>query len=131
MFLPVPVRWNEVETAVDPVVLDVSPVEAALVGEVLTKLLVDVISTHLPAVFAIDSVTKTWRVNNCQSQFHTFFFDFHSFLFDRCRFSDSEKKEIHRYCIYCVLQKYCDIYCSYMINTIKCLQYLYKLPCVL
>lgn len=40
---------DEVEAAVDPVVLDVLPVEAALVPEVLLKLLLDVVCHRPPA----------------------------------------------------------------------------------
>lgn len=41
--VPVAERGNEVQAAVDSVVLDVPPVQAALVSEVLLKLLVDVV----------------------------------------------------------------------------------------
>lgn len=47
--LPVSKRWYEIEAAVHPVVLDVFPVEAALVPEVLFKLLVDVVRDGPPA----------------------------------------------------------------------------------
>ena len=40
---------DEVEAAVDPVVLDVLPVESALVSEVLLKLVVDVALDGPPA----------------------------------------------------------------------------------
>lgn len=56
---------HEVQAAVDPVVLDVAPVQAALVGEVLTELVVDVIGADLPAVLAVDGVAKTGRVDYC------------------------------------------------------------------
>lgn len=42
-------RRDEVEAAVDSVVLDVLPVEAALVPEVLLKLLLDVVCDRPPA----------------------------------------------------------------------------------
>lgn len=42
-------RGDEVQAAVDSVVLDVPPVQAALVSEVLLKLLVDVVLQVLPA----------------------------------------------------------------------------------
>lgn len=43
-------KWrDEVEAAVHSVVLDVLPVQAALVSEVLLKLLIDVICDWLPA----------------------------------------------------------------------------------
>lgn len=47
--LPVSERRDEVEAAVDSVVLDVLPVEAALVPEVLLKLLLDVVCDRPPA----------------------------------------------------------------------------------
>lgn len=47
--VPVAERRDEVEAAVDSVVLDVPPVQAALVSEVLLKLLVDVVFYLLPA----------------------------------------------------------------------------------
>ena len=46
---PVSKRRNEVEAAVHSVVLDVLPVEAALVPEVLLELLVDVVCDGPPA----------------------------------------------------------------------------------
>ena len=47
--LPVTKGWDEVEAAVDPVVLDVLPVEPTLVSEVLLKLVVDVALDGPPA----------------------------------------------------------------------------------
>ena len=46
---PVSKWWDKVEAAVDPVVLDVLPVQPTLVPEVLFKLLVDVVCDWLPA----------------------------------------------------------------------------------
>lgn len=46
---PVAERRDEVEAAVDSVVLDVPSVQAALISEVLLKLLVDVVFYRLPA----------------------------------------------------------------------------------
>lgn len=47
--LPVSKRGYEVEAAVHSVVLDVLPVEAALVSEVVFELLIDVVSDSSPA----------------------------------------------------------------------------------
>lgn len=47
--LPVAKRRDEVEAAVNPVILDVPSVQATLVSEVLLKLLVNVILYVLPA----------------------------------------------------------------------------------
>lgn len=49
--LPVPVTkgGDEVDAAVDAVVLDVLAVEAAFITEILLELLVDVVSNWLPA----------------------------------------------------------------------------------
>lgn len=47
--LPVTKWRDEVKAAVNPVVLDVLPIEAALVSEVLLELLVDVVCDGLPA----------------------------------------------------------------------------------
>lgn len=46
---PVPKRGDEVQAAVHAVVLDVLAVEAALVAEILLKLLVHVVGDGLPA----------------------------------------------------------------------------------
>lgn len=43
-------RRDEVEAAVHSVVLDVPPVQPALISEVLLKLLVDVVFYFLPAI---------------------------------------------------------------------------------
>ena len=48
--VPVAKRRDEVEAAVDSVVLDVPPVQPALISEVLLKLLVDVVFYFLPAI---------------------------------------------------------------------------------
>lgn len=47
--LPLSKRGDEVQTAVDSVVLDVLPVQAALVPEVLLELLVDIVCDRPPA----------------------------------------------------------------------------------
>ena len=47
--LPMTKRWNKVEAAVHSVVLDIFPVEATLISEVLFKLLVYVVCDWLPA----------------------------------------------------------------------------------
>lgn len=47
--VPVAERGDEVQAAVDSVVLDVPPVQAALISEILLKLLVDVVLYALPA----------------------------------------------------------------------------------
>lgn len=47
--LPMTKGWDEIKAAVDAVVLDVLAVQAALISEVLLKLLVDVVSDWLPA----------------------------------------------------------------------------------
>lgn len=54
--VPVAEWRDKVEAAVDPVVLDVSPVQAALVSEVLFKLLVDVIFYVFPATQTTDQL---------------------------------------------------------------------------
>lgn len=47
--VPVAERGDEVQAAVDSVVLDVPPVQAALISKILLKLLVDVVLYALPA----------------------------------------------------------------------------------
>ena len=47
--LPVSERWNEIQAAVHSVVLDVFPVESALIPEVLFKLQIDVVRDRPPA----------------------------------------------------------------------------------
>ena len=57
--LPVPERRNEVEAAVDSVVLDVLSVQPALIPEVLLKLLIYVVCDRLPAGTHIHTHTHT------------------------------------------------------------------------
>lgn len=52
---PMPKGRDEVEAAVHSVVLDVLPVQATLITEILLKLLVNVISDGLPAGKGIQS----------------------------------------------------------------------------
>ena len=59
MSLPVPERRNEVEAAVDSVVLDVLSVQPALIPEVLLKLLIYVVCDRLPAGTHIHTHTHT------------------------------------------------------------------------
>lgn len=47
--LPMTKGWDEIKAAVHAVVLDILAVQAALISEVLLKLLVDVVSNWLPA----------------------------------------------------------------------------------
>lgn len=47
--LPVSKRRNEVQTAVDAVILDILPVQSTFIPEILLKLLLDVIRDGLPA----------------------------------------------------------------------------------
>lgn len=66
--LPVAPGRNEVQAAVDPVVLNVAPVQAALVGEVLPELVVDVVRAHLPALLAVHGVPEARRVDYGQPE---------------------------------------------------------------
>lgn len=56
---PVAVGWDEVQAAVHPVVLQVSPVQSVLVREVLPELLVDIVDASAPRLLAVDTVAKT------------------------------------------------------------------------
>lgn len=49
VLLPMPKWWDEVEAAVDSVVLNVLPVQSTLIPEVLLKLLIYVVCDWLPA----------------------------------------------------------------------------------
>ena len=56
-------KWrDEVEAAVDSVILDVSSVQPALISEVLFKLLVDVVLYRLPAEAYIKKHSRTLRM---------------------------------------------------------------------
>ena len=49
----------EVQAAVHPVVLDVAPVETALVLEVLVELVVDVLLTDPVALLTVERISET------------------------------------------------------------------------
>lgn len=61
--LPVAEGRNEVEAAVHPVVQNVLAVDAALVGEVLATLLVDVRAARTPALVAVYCVAESCTPN--------------------------------------------------------------------
>lgn len=50
-----------------PVVLDVATIQAALVGEVLSELVVDVVGADFPAVLAVYGIAEAWGVYDGQS----------------------------------------------------------------
>lgn len=100
----VPVRRQEVQAAVHAVVLDVPPVQPALVGEVLTELkiafvlfsgadrrhgpnylLVDVADARTPALLAVDAVAEAGRVDDRQAQPDAPLLDVHRLLLDARR----------------------------------------------
>ena len=56
---PVTVWRNEVQAAVHPVVLDVPPVQAALILEVFVELVVDVLLTDPVTFFTVQRITET------------------------------------------------------------------------
>lgn len=62
---PVPEGRDEVEAAVYSVVLDVLPVQAALITEILFKLLVDVVGDGLPAGKENSIKTKSRVTGHC------------------------------------------------------------------
>lgn len=57
--VPVTVRRDEVQATVYSVVLDVLPVQAALVREILPELLVDVSRARFPSVLTIHRVAES------------------------------------------------------------------------
>lgn len=68
------------------IILNVPPVQAALVGEVLPELFVDVLRTHPPAVLAVDRVAEPGCVHDGQPQLHTLLLDIERLLVDFGRF---------------------------------------------
>lgn len=77
---PVSPRRHKVEAAVDPVVLDVAPIQAALVGEVLAELLVNILGAHSPAVLAVDGIPESRSVDHRQPEAHASLLDVHRLL---------------------------------------------------
>jgi len=55
------VRWYKVQTTVYPVVLNVFPIQAALVRKILAELLVDVSRAGLPRVLAIYRIAESFN----------------------------------------------------------------------
>lgn len=113
--LPVPKRGNEVQAAVHTVVLDVLAVEAALVPEILLKLLVHVVGDGLPAggrgnmrpgwwlvargqgrpgrpsspLRVVDGVPEAWCVHNGELQLDPLLLNVHRVLQDLDRLADA------------------------------------------
>lgn len=79
----------KVEAAVHPIVLDIPPIESALVGEVLAELLVYVLGAHPPAVFAVDGISKAGRIHHRQSQPHAALLNVHGLLLHLRRLLDA------------------------------------------
>lgn len=73
-------RWDCIETAVYTIILNIFAIQAALVHEILTKLLVDVVGNDPPTVFSVDSIAKARRIDNVQSQSYAFFLNVQRFL---------------------------------------------------
>lgn len=75
-------RRNGIETAVNTIILDVFTIQAALVHEILTKLLVDVVGHNAPAILGIHSIAKARRIDDVQSQPYAFFLNVQRLLLD-------------------------------------------------
>lgn len=60
-YVPVSVRWYEVQATMYPIVLNILPVQSALVGKILPELLVDVSRACFPRVLAIHSITESFN----------------------------------------------------------------------
>lgn len=78
-------RWNSIETAVDTIILNIFAIQTAFVHEILTKLLIYVVDDDAPTIFSVNSIAIARRIDNVQSQSHTFFFDVQRLLFDSRR----------------------------------------------
>lgn len=89
-------RWYKVQQTVHPIVLDVPPVQPALVGKVLPELLVDVLRTHPPTVLAVDRVPKAGRVHDRQSQLDPLLLDVQRLFVDLGRLLDALLGVRHR-----------------------------------
>lgn len=78
---PVP-RGNSVETAVHTIILNIFTIQAALIHEILTKLLIDVVDYDAPAIFAAYAIAKAGRIDDVQSQSHASFLNVQRLLLD-------------------------------------------------
>lgn len=69
----------------DTIVLYIAAIEAALVGEILTELLINVLGADAPAILTVDGIPKAGRIDNGQTQSDAALLNVHGFLFDaRC-----------------------------------------------
>lgn len=75
-------RRYAVETAVYTIILNIFAVQAALVHEILTKLLVNVVGDNAPAILSVHSIAKARRIDNVQSQSYAFFLNVQCLLLD-------------------------------------------------
>ena len=57
--LPMAERWDEVQAAVDPIILDVLSVQSTLIPEILLKLLIYVVCDRLPTGTHTETHTDT------------------------------------------------------------------------
>jgi hypothetical protein len=67
---------------VNAIILNIFTVQAALVHEVLTELLIDVVGHNAPAIFSIHSIAKARRIDNVQSQSYAFFLNVQCLFLD-------------------------------------------------
>jgi hypothetical protein len=80
--LPVSPWRNGVQAAMHTIILDVLAIQAALVHEILTKLLVDVVDDNAPAIIGVQPIAKARRIDDVQSEPYAFFLDVQSLLLD-------------------------------------------------
>lgn len=80
---------HEIEAAVHPIVLDVAAIQAALVGEVLAELLVDVLGADAPAVLTVDGIPESRGVHHCQPEADAPLLDVHRLLLHLRRLLDA------------------------------------------
>lgn len=72
-----------------PIVLNIFPIQPALVGKILPELFVNVRRAHSPAILAIDGIAEARRIDNGQPEPDAFLLDVHRFAFDPCRLLDA------------------------------------------
>lgn len=65
------------------IILNVLTIQAALVGEVLTKLVVDIIDDHSPAVVAIQRVAKSCKPINSSKNYYYYQLEIINFFHPR------------------------------------------------
>lgn len=80
---------HKVEATVHTIVLNVAAIEAALVGEILTKLFIDILRTDAPAVLTIDCLAESGRIDYGETQTHATLLNVHGLLLDTRRLLDA------------------------------------------